>query len=59
MLVHGSDDLDRISNKGVNGYQTFWDGKDDKVRSVNTGIYLISFTELKGNYGFEKIAVIN
>ncbi len=48
-----------ISNKGVNGYQTFWDGKDDKGRWVNTGIYLISFTELKGNYGFEKIAVIN
>ena len=27
-------------------------------RWVNTGIYLISFTELKGNYAYEKIAVI-
>jgi len=47
-----------ISNKGVNGYQAFWDGKDDQGRWVNTGIYLISFMELKGNYSFEKIAVI-
>ena len=47
-----------ISNKGVNGYQAFWDGKDDQGRWVNTGIYLISFTKLKGNYSFEKIAVI-
>jgi len=46
------------SNQGVNGYQAFWDGKDDKGQWVNTGIYLISFTELKGNYTYEKIAVI-
>tara|TARA_B100000965_G_scaffold151176_1_gene125655 strand:- start:4453 stop:6807 length:2355 start_codon:yes stop_codon:yes gene_type:complete len=46
------------SNKGINGYQAFWDGKDEQGRWVSTGVYLISFTEIKGNYGFEKIAVI-
>lgn len=45
-------------DQGVNGYQAFWDGKDSNGRWVNTGIYLISFTELKGNYAYEKIAVI-
>ena len=47
-----------VSNEGVNGYQVFWDGKDEEGRWVNTGVYLINFMETKGNYSFEKIAVI-
>ena len=47
-----------VSNEGVNGYQAFWDGKDDQGEWVNTGVYLISFTDSNGNYSFEKIAVI-
>ena len=47
-----------ISNEGVNGYQVFWDGKDEEGRWVNTGVYLINVMESKGNYSFEKIAVI-
>ena len=47
-----------ISNKGLNGYQVFWDGKDEEGRWVNTGVYLINVMESKGNYSFEKIAVI-
>ena len=47
-----------VSNEGVNGYQVFWDGKDEEGRWVNTGVYLINVMESKGNYSFEKIAVI-
>ena len=47
-----------VSDQGVNGYQAFWDGKDSKGSWVNTGIYLISLTELEGNYAYEKIAII-
>ena len=47
-----------VSDQGVNGYQAFWDGKDSKGSWVNTGIYLISFIELEGNYAYEKIAII-
>jgi hypothetical protein len=47
-----------VSDQGVNGYQAFWDGKNSKGSWVNTGIYLISFTELEGNYAYEKIAII-
>ena len=34
-----------VSNEGVNGYQVFWDGKDEEGRWVNTGVYLIIFME--------------
>lgn len=42
----------------TNGYQAFWDGKDEKGKWVGTGVYLIAIYDGKGSSSFEKIAVI-
>ena len=47
-----------VNSPGVNGYQANWDGKDSKGIWVDTGVYLIGIYRDGGEFGFEKIAVI-
>ena len=46
------------SRLNVEGYQAFWDGKDESGQWVGTGVYLIAAYDLKGAASFSKIAVI-
>ena len=47
-----------VNSPGVNGYQANWDGRDSKGIWVDTGVYLIGIYRDGGEFGFEKIAVI-
>lgn len=42
----------------IEGYQAFWDGKDESGNWVNTGVYLVALYTKNGSSSFEKIAVI-
>ncbi len=46
------------SRPNVEGYQAFWDGRDEAGDWVSTGVYLISVYDKKGASSFSKIAVI-
>lgn len=46
------------SRPDVEGYQAFWDGKDESGEWVGTGVYLIAVYDKKGASSFSKIAVI-
>ncbi len=46
------------SQQEVEGYQAFWDGKDESGRWVGTGVYLIAAYDESGASSFSKIAVI-
>ena len=47
-----------LSSKNHNGYQVFWDGKDESGEYVSSGIYLVVMYAKKGKSSVEKIAVI-
>jgi flagellar hook assembly protein FlgD len=42
----------------VEGFQAFWDGKDEFGNWVGTGVYLIAVYDENGSSSFLKIAVI-
>jgi hypothetical protein len=42
----------------IQGYQAFWDGRNDKGKWVNSGVYLIAVYDHRGNVDYEKITVI-
>jgi hypothetical protein len=46
------------SRPDVEGYQAFWDGRDESGHWVGTGVYLIAMYDEKGASSFSKIAVI-
>ncbi len=46
------------SRPDVEGYQAFWDGRDESGDWVSTGVYLIALYTKNGSSSFEKIAVI-
>lgn len=46
------------SRPNVEGYQAFWDGRDEEGDWVSTGVYLIAVYDKKGASSFSKIAVI-
>jgi len=46
------------TNMDTEGYQAFWDGKDESGNWVGTGVYLIAVYDDNGTSSFEKIAVI-
>jgi len=46
------------SRPDVEGYQAFWDGRDESGHWVGTGVYLIAMYDKKGASSFSKIAVI-
>jgi len=46
------------SRRDVEGYQAFWDGKDESGQWVGTGVYLIAVYDFHGASSFSKIAVI-
>ena len=50
--------LRSISNSEVNGYQAYWDGRDEKGQLVGSGVYLITVYDNKGVFSMEKVAVI-
>jgi len=47
------------SRPDVEGYQAFWDGRDESGHWVGTGVYLISMYDENGASSFSKIAVIH
>ena len=47
-----------LSSKNHNGYQVFWDGKDESGKYVSSGIYLVVMYAKTGKSSVEKIAVI-
>ncbi len=47
------------SRPEVEGFQAFWDGKDESGRWVGTGVYLIAVYDENGASSFLKIAVIH
>jgi len=47
-----------LSSKNHNGYQVFWDGKDESGEYVSSGIYLVVMYTKTGKSSVEKIAVI-
>mgnify|MGYP002725443898 CR=1 FL=1 len=46
------------SRPNVEGYQAFWDGRDEAGDWVSTGVYLIAVYDKKGASSISKIAVI-
>ena len=50
--------LRSITNSEVNGYQAYWDGRDEKGQLVGSGVYLITVYDNKGVFSMEKVAVI-
>ena len=46
------------SRADVEGYQAFWDGRDEAGDWVSTGVYLVAVYDKKGASSFSKIAVI-
>ena len=46
------------SRPDVEGYQAFWDGRDESGHWVGTGVYLIAMYDENGASSFSKIAVI-
>jgi len=47
------------SEPDVEGYQAFWDGRDESGDWVGTGVYLIAVYDENGSSSFLKIAVIH
>jgi len=47
------------SRPDVEGYQAFWDGRDESGHWVGTGVYLIATYDENGASSFSKIAVIH
>ena len=47
-----------FSSSNNNGYQVFWDGKDETGEYVSSGIYLVVMYSKNGKSSVEKIAVI-
>ncbi|MCH7613164.1 MAG: hypothetical protein IIB45_07380 [Candidatus Marinimicrobia bacterium] len=47
------------SRPEVEGYQAFWDGRDESGQWVGTGVYLIAVYDENGASSFLKIAVIH
>ena len=50
--------LRSISNFEVQGYQAYWDGRDQSGKLVGTGVYLVAIYDKSGASSFEKVAVI-
>ncbi len=50
--------LRTINNSEVQGYQAYWDGRDQSGKFVGTGVYLIAVYDKKGASSLEKVAVI-
>ena len=46
------------SRADVEGYQAFWDGRDEAGDWVFTGVYLVAVYDKNGASSFSKIAVI-
>ena len=50
--------LRSIPNSEVQGYQAYWDGRDQSGQLVGTGVYLVAIYDKNGASSFEKVAVI-
>ena len=50
--------LRSILNSEVQGYQAYWDGRDQSGKLVGTGVYLVAIYDKNGASSFEKVAVI-
>ena len=50
--------LRSIPNSEVQGYQAYWDGRDQSGKLVGTGVYLVAIYDKNGASSFEKVAVI-
>jgi len=47
------------SRPDVEGFQAFWNGRDESGDWVGTGVYLIAAYDGNGSSSFTKIAVIH